>query len=127
MGCSVRWGLRATSRLCCGPLAATSEDSILAFHHQLMTAVDALDTLGHASQEVFDLDSPLPGRSSAPAEVFLLARVAVVAAGRDVYSAAFARVTGHSWASHPARALPGREATVDLARGEASSNPAVRV
>jgi hypothetical protein len=125
-------------------LAATTEDSILAFQHQLMTAVDALDTSAHASREAFDLDSPLPGRSPAPADVFLLARVAVVAAGRDVYvsvladparlaggwplrgaqlvlraaPAAFARVTGHSWASHPAEALPGREATADLARGE---------
>lgn len=126
-------------------LAALTEDLILAFHHQLMTAVAALDTPDHANQEVIDVDHPQPGMSPTAGDVFLPARVAVVAAGREVYSSvltepvklaggwplraaqlvlnaaptAFARVTGHSWASYPARALPGRATAAEPAKARA--------
>jgi len=131
-------------------LAALPEDVILAFHQQLMTAVDALDTPDHASQEVFDLDNPLRGLSTAPGDVSLLALVAVVAAGPDVYTsvladparlaggwplraaelvlgaapAAFARVTDHTWVSHPARALSDWAPAVELDRSREPSGTA---
>jgi len=71
-------------------LAGLTADSIRAFDQQLMTAVGALDTPGHADQEVFDLEAPLHGLAPVPALKFLYARVAAVAAGPDVYSSVLA-------------------------------------
>jgi hypothetical protein len=113
-------------------LAALPMESIHAFDHHLVKAVEALDTPEHACQTVFDLHDLTPVASPVPALMFLYARVAAVAAGPEVYSSVLAdphqlgggwplraaqlvlgaapaaarRVTGRSWDPGPGGAPP---------------------
>lgn len=89
-------------------LAALDEQQLLAFGEQLMAAAAELDTPEHASQTVFDLDEPVHSVPSAmSSDEFWAVRLAVVAAGRDFWSAVLAdpaRLAG-SWPVQDARLI----------------------